>query len=191
MAQVSKELKGSDDTDDSDLGFYMPTVLANSSQAVKKAPAQKITKKIRKKKIKAPKNVKLSQSKTENPLIIDQRKSNSMANPKLASSNPVLPPVGSTISGSVMKKHNSQAFMLESMDEKQILEFEIDQMKEKIRQKEEEARFELDRIRSNHKQAIEDLQKKHEDRLKAIEKEKGKLLEDKARTVDLEKQKLT
>jgi len=124
-------------------------------------------------------------------LIIDQRKSNSMANPKLASSNPVLPPVGSTISGSVLKKHNSQAFMLESMDEKQILEFEIDQMKEKIRQKEEEARFELDRIRNKHKQAIEDLQKKHEDRLKALEKEKGKLLEDKARTVDLEKQKLT
>lgn len=60
MAQVAKELKGSDDTDDSDLGFYMPTVLANSSQAVKKAPVQKITKKIRKKKIKAPKIVKLS-----------------------------------------------------------------------------------------------------------------------------------
>lgn len=30
--------------------------------------------------------------------------------------------------------------MLESMDEKQILEYEIDTMKEKIRQKEDEAR---------------------------------------------------
>jgi hypothetical protein len=89
----------------------------------------------------------LSQSKTANPLIVDQRKSSSLANPKLASSNPVLPVVGSTVSGGVLKQAHSQAFMLESMDEKQILEFEIEQMKEKIRQKEDEARLELDHIR--------------------------------------------
>ena len=81
--------------------------------------------------------------------------------------------------------------MLESMDEKQILEFEIDQMKEKIRQKEEDARLELDRIRDKHKRAIDDLQKKHEEKLKQLENEKAKLLEDKSRTVDHEKQKLT
>lgn len=182
-------MKGSDDSDDSDLGFYMPTVLANTG--AKKAPVQKITKKIRKKKAKAPKQAKLSQSKTANPLsVIDQRKSSSLANPKLASSNPVLP-AGSTVSGGILKQANSQAFMLESMDEKQILEYEIDQMKEKIRLKEEEARLELDRLRDKHKKAIDDIQKKHEEKLKQLEKEKGKLLEDKSRTVDLEKQKLT
>jgi len=45
-------------------------------------------------------------------------------NAKLVSSNPVLP--GSTVSGGILKQTNSQQFMLESMDEKQILEYEID-----------------------------------------------------------------
>jgi hypothetical protein len=31
MAKAAKELKGDEDTEDSDLGFYMPTVMANSS----------------------------------------------------------------------------------------------------------------------------------------------------------------
>ena len=102
MAIAAKQLKGSDDSDDSDLGFYMPTVLANTS--AKKAAVPKITKKIRKKKPKAPKQSKLSQSKTANPLsIIDQRKSASLVNPKLLSSNPVLPAAGSTVSGGVLK----------------------------------------------------------------------------------------
>lgn len=43
------------DTDDSgDLGFYMPTVLAKSSPV--KPPVQKITKKVRRKKVKPTKS---------------------------------------------------------------------------------------------------------------------------------------
>ena len=46
----------------------------------------------------------------------------------------------STVSGGILKQANSQALMYESMDEKQILEHEIETVKEKIRHKEDEAR---------------------------------------------------
>lgn len=77
------------------------------------------------------------------------------------------------------------------MDEKQILEYEIDQIKDKIRAREDDARFEMDKIRAQHSKAIQALQTKHEEKLNFLEKEKIKLIEDKTRTIDLEKQKLT
>jgi hypothetical protein len=192
MALAAKAKADADTDDSGDLGFYMPTVLAKSSPA--KPPVQKITKKVRKKKVKPTKSSakpakKILSGPADNGLGLDQRKASSLNNPKLANSNPVLP--GSTVSGGILKPAQSQAFMLESMDEKQILEYEIDVVKEKIRQKEDEARSELDKVRASHQLAIEQLQKRHEEKLKALEKEKTKLIEDKARTIDLEKQKLS
>lgn len=151
----------------------------------------KITKKVRRKKDKPKKALKPTRSMQVSPGK-DQRKSQTMSspNPKLVTSHPVMPPA-STISGGIIKGPQSQMFMLESMDEKQILEYEIEQVKEKIRAKEEEARSALDKVRAQHKKAIETLQLKQEEKLKILEKEKQKLIEDKARTIDLEKQKLT
>ena len=80
--------------------------------------------------------------------------------------------------------------MLESMDEKQILQYEIDQIKEKIRIREDNARQEMDNLRSLHQKAIQGLQQKQDEKLKFLEKEKIKLIEDKTRTIDLEKKKL-
>lgn len=45
-------------------------------------------------------------------------------------------------------------------------------------------------MRKAHQKAIEALQAKQADRLRFLEEEKTKLVEDKARTVELEKQKL-
>ena len=69
--------------------------------------------------------------------------------------NPVLSnAIGSTLSGGGIKQANSQMRMLESMDEKQILQYEIDQVKERVRVKEEDGRLEMDKLRELHSKAI-------------------------------------
>ena len=48
----------------------------------------------------------------------------------------------------------------------------------------------MNKIRQHHHKAIEALQAKQNDKLKYIEHEKKRLIEDKTRTIELEKQKL-
>jgi hypothetical protein len=149
MRAAAKQRANSDSDDDDDMGFYMPTVMGGKS-AEKKPPLQKITKKVRRKKEKKPK---------ASP---DQRKSLTMGmsdKKKMVSSNPVLP--NSTVSGGVlMKQTQSQEIMFASMDEKQILLYEIDQIKEKIKKQEEMNRSDLDKARNTHRSEIEALQKR-------------------------------
>ena len=49
----------------------------------------------------------------------------------------------------------------------------------------------MDNIRKQHTKAIEGLQSKYEEKQKYIETEKKRLIEDKTRTIELEKQKLS
>ena len=58
------------------------------------------------------------------------------------------------------------------MDEKQILEREIDQLREEANKKEENFRKDVERQQQAHTRQIEDLQKKHEAKRKFIENEK-------------------
>ena len=48
----------------------------------------------------------------------------------------------------------------------------------------------MDNIRQHHQRAIEALQIRYQERQKYIETEKKRLIEDKTRTIELEKQKL-
>ena len=54
--------------------------------------------------------------------------------------------------------------MLQMMDEKQILTYEIDQEKEKINAKEKNYRDQMDNMRKLHQKAIEALQYKYEEK---------------------------
>ena len=81
----------------------------------------------------------------------------------------------------------SQDRMMDLMDEKQILQYEIEQEKDKIVEKEKKYRDEMDNLRRQHQKAIDALQTKQEDKRKYIEQEKKKLIEDKTRTIELEK----
>ena len=76
------------------------------------------------------------------------------------------------------------------MDEKQILQDEIEQEKDKIVDKEKRYRDQMDNLRRIHQKNIDELNAKYEERRKYIEQEKKKLIEDKTRTIELEKQKL-
>jgi len=49
----------------------------------------------------------------------------------------------------------------------------------------------MDKIREQHQKAIETLQAKYTEKQKYIETEKKRLIEDKTRTIELEKQKLS
>lgn len=127
MAAAARE-RGDPETEDSgDMGFYMPTVLSGKSPE-KKPPLQKITKKIRRKKNKRSKASPDNQRKSLTMGMSDKKK-------MMVNSNPVLPmPNSTTVSGGVlMKQTQSQEMMFASMDEKQILEYEIEQIKEKIK----------------------------------------------------------
>ena len=84
----------------------------------------------------------------------------------------------------------SQQRMLELMDEKQILQHEIEQEKDKIIEKEKKQRDELDKLRKIHQENIDDLNAKYDEKRKYIDSEKQKLIEDKTRTIELEKNKL-
>ena len=108
MALAAKARADPDTEDSGDLGFYMPTLMAKSSPS--RPPVQKITKKVRRKKIKPTKSSAKPAKKTltgpaDNGLGLDQRKASSLANPKLINSNPVLP--GSTVSGGILKPAQS------------------------------------------------------------------------------------
>ena len=48
----------------------------------------------------------------------------------------------------------------------------------------------MDKLREAHQKAIEALQAKQAEKLKHIENDKKRLIEDKTRTIELEKQKL-
>ena len=48
----------------------------------------------------------------------------------------------------------------------------------------------MDKLRESHQKAIESLQAKHGEKLKNIESDKKRLIEDKTRTIELEKTKL-
>ena len=71
----------------------------------------------------------------------------------------------------------SQQRMLELMDEKQILQHEIEQEKDKIIEKEKRQRDELDKLRKIHQKNIDDLNAKYDEKRKYIDTEKQKLIE--------------
>lgn len=108
----------------------------------------------------------------------------------------LIPPGGSTItSGGVPFKSGagaalSQKRMLEMMGPKEILQYEIEQARDKIAAREKRQRDAMETQRKMHQKAIEALQAKFEEHRKFVEQEKKRLIEDKARTVELEKQKL-
>ena len=77
--------------------------------------------------------------------------------------------------------------MLEMMGPKEILQYEIEQEKDKITGKERKQREAMETQRKLHQKAIEALQAKFEEQRKFIEQEKQRLIEDKARTIELEK----
>ena len=108
-----------------------------------------------------------------------------------------MPPGGSTLtSGGVILPMNktpvaaSHTKMLEMMGPKEILLYEIEQEKDKISGKEKRQRESMKTHRKMHQKAIEALQAKFGEQRKFIEQEKQRLIEDKARTIELEKQKL-
>lgn len=80
--------------------------------------------------------------------------------------------------------------MLEMMGPKEILQYEIEQERDKIAAREKRQRDAMETQRKMHQKAIEALQAKFEEQSKFIEQEKKRLIEDKARTIELDKQKL-
>ena len=115
----------------------------------------------------------------------------------------LIPPGGSTITSgnnatgvpfkqglSVTPAAASQRRMLEMMGPKEILQYEIEQERDKIAAREKRQRDAMETQRKMHQKAIEALQAKFEEQSKFIEQEKKRLIEDKARTIELEKQKL-
>lgn len=84
----------------------------------------------------------------------------------------------------------SQQRMLEMMGPKEILQHEIEQERDKINAREKRQRDALETQRKMHQKAIEALQAKFEEQRKFCEQEKQRLIEDKARTIELEKTKV-
>ena len=166
----------------------MPTVISKSKPSPeKKAKPAKITKTIRTKKKKTS-NKKPPKSRGASPelkvkvpsqgkaVLSDnpQRKSYTMsgdASPQLMQiSNPGSIPQMNLVgmqgtfsnpnTSLAQRQTNQQERMLQMMDEKQILQHEIDQEKEKIQQKERNYREQMDKMRQQHQKAIEALQAK-------------------------------
>lgn len=72
-----------------------------------------------------------------------------------------------------------------------MLEYDIEEEREKIQQMEARCRQDLDKVRSDHQQAVEEGEKRHKQRRTQHEEEKQALINDKNTAIEEAKKKLT